>query len=247
MKKRLIFLTVLLPLVSLALFLRIFIGSLAAKPQVLDVGGSIATDTTWSLANSPYVITETVTVEAGVTLTIEAGVTIMTMDMGRYLIVQGHLDAVGTAVNPILFTSIDDLNTNSWTGPDIFGSANFENVIMRYADTALVISGNSGGDVFLENTLFEENSAHPIVAFTDALHRLKMNNVTFSNNVPNRVGIDRGDLLGDLLSLAGNVLLTPQPGLEAYEDLGNGSVPLLIIPQGITLTLAADTTLMRPR
>ncbi len=243
MKRAVIFITLFLPVVLLLGLGYAVNGRVQAKPQMVNVGGSISTDTTWTLANSHYIITDTVTVEAGATLTVEAGVTIMFM-VGQYLVVEGNLEAVGTAVDPILFTSIDDLNTNSWTGPDIWGSANFEHIIMRYADTALVISGSSGGNVFLGNSLFEENSAYPIVVDTEALHRLQMDNVTFSNNVPNRIGINRNNGIVDELSLAGSVLLTPQPGLEAYEDLGNGTVPLLNVPQGVTLTLAAGTTFM---
>ncbi|MCB9007275.1 MAG: right-handed parallel beta-helix repeat-containing protein [Ardenticatenaceae bacterium] len=243
MKRAVIFLTLFLP-ISMLLGLGYAVnGRVQAKPQMIDVGGTIATDTTWTVANSPYIITETVTVEAGVTLTVEAGVTVMTM-MDQYLIVQGHLEAVGTAVDPILFTSINDLNTNSWTGPDIWGSANFENVTIRYADIAVGISGSGGGDVLFGNSLFEENSSYPIVVDTDALHRLKMTNVTFSNNMPDRIGINRSGMAGDILDLAGDVLLTSQPGLEAYEDMDNGSTSLLNVPTGFTLTLSAGVTYM---
>lgn len=244
MKRAAIFLTLLLPVFLLLGLGYAVNGRVQAKPQLIDVGGSIATDTTWTAANSPYVITETVTVEAGVTLTVEAGVTIMTLDMGQYLDVQGHLEAVGTAVDPILFTSNNDSPANNRSGITVSGSANFANVTMHYAYTPLFISGSSGGDVYLENSVLEENLEYPIVVDTDALHRLKMNNVTFSNNVPDRVGINRSVDFTDKLDLAGNVLLTPQPGLEAYEDLGNGSTPLLNIPSGITLTLAAGTVFM---
>ncbi|VAW43067.1 hypothetical protein MNBD_CHLOROFLEXI01-472 [hydrothermal vent metagenome] len=210
MKRATIFLTLLLP-ISLLLGLGFVInGRIQAKPQMVDVGGSITTDTIWTVANSPYIITETVTVEAGVILTVEAGVTVMTSgDMGQYLDVKGHLEVIGTAVNPILFTAFDDLSTNRWSGIAVSGSANFDYITMRYAYTALFMSESSGGDVLLENSLFEENSVYPIVVDTDALHRLKMNNVIFNNNVPNRVGINRSGSAGDILELAGNVLLTP--------------------------------------
>ncbi len=59
-----------------------------------DVGGIIATDTTWDLAGSPYVMTSIVTVNPGVTLTIEPGVTVQGVN-GTVLIVEGDLQAVG--------------------------------------------------------------------------------------------------------------------------------------------------------
>ncbi|MBK7897134.1 MAG: hypothetical protein IPJ90_20070 [Anaerolineaceae bacterium] len=144
MKRAAIFLTLLLPVFLLLGLGYAVNGRVQAKPQLIDVGGSIATDTTWTAANSPYVITETVTVEAGVTLTVEAGVTIMTLDMGQYLDVQGHLEAVGTTVDPILFTSNNDSPANNRSGITVSGSANFANVTMHYAYTPLFISGSSG-------------------------------------------------------------------------------------------------------
>jgi hypothetical protein len=241
MKRATIFLTLLLP-ISLLLGLGFVInGRIQAKPQAVDVGGSIATDTTWTAANSPYIITETVTVDAGVTLTVEAGVTVMTSsDMGQYLDVKGHLEAVGTAVNPILFTAFNDLSANRWSGVAVSGSANFEYVTMRYAYTALFMSESSGGDLLLENTVFEENSVYPIIVNTDALHRLKMNNVTFNNNVPNRVGIETA---GGNLTLMGSPTLGAQPGLEGYEER-NMSPAVFSVPDGVTLTLEAGTNLM---
>ncbi len=240
MKKRLIFVAVFLPLLGLALFLRTFTGSVVAKPQMIDVGGSISTDTTWTFTNSPYIITDTVTVEAGVTLTIEAGVTVMTT-VDQYLIVLGHLEAVGTAVNPIIFTSIDNLPANNWSGITVSGSANFEHVTMRHAYTALFISNSSGGNVNMTDTTLEENLVYPIVVNTDALHRLKMDNVTFSNNVSNRVGIETA---GGNLSLAGSPTLEPQPGLEGYEELNTDIPTVFSVPAGITLTLEPGTNLM---
>ena len=40
------------------------------------VSGAITLDTTWTKANSPYMLTGTVTVNSGVTLTIEPGATV---------------------------------------------------------------------------------------------------------------------------------------------------------------------------
>ncbi len=69
-----------------------------------NVSGTIATTTTWTLANSPYVVTGAITVNSGVTLTIEAGVTVK-FNGGQYLDVNGTLVANGTTPAPITFTS----------------------------------------------------------------------------------------------------------------------------------------------
>jgi parallel beta-helix repeat protein len=80
------------------------------------VGGAISTDTTWTLSESPYIVTSSITVQGAdgddeiTTLTIEPGVEVR-FDPGVQLAVgyssgdPGALVAVGTAESPILFTS----------------------------------------------------------------------------------------------------------------------------------------------
>ncbi len=68
------------------------------------VSGAITTNTTWTLANSPYQVTGDIDVRAGVTLTIEPGVTVM-FDGARDMTINGTLLANGTAAQHIVFTS----------------------------------------------------------------------------------------------------------------------------------------------
>ncbi len=68
---------------------------------------------TWTKANSPYLVTDTITVPTGDTLKIEAGVTVNFQ--GHYkLYVQGVIEALGTETDSILFTA--DNHTNGWFG-----------------------------------------------------------------------------------------------------------------------------------
>ena len=69
-----------------------------------DVSGIISSNTTWTSANSPYVVTGSVLVSEEVTLTIEAGVTVG-FDSNNSLQISGELIAQGTSSNNIIFSS----------------------------------------------------------------------------------------------------------------------------------------------
>jgi len=74
--------------------------------------GSITVDTTWTAAGSPYIISNNLTVVAGVTLTIEPGVTLL-FDQGRGMTISGRLLAEGTEELPITFTR--NAGAATWT------------------------------------------------------------------------------------------------------------------------------------
>src|SRR5258708_8267226 len=77
--------------------------SFTAKSQT-NVSGGIYANTTWTLANSPYIVVDTVVVFPGITFTIEPGVTVKFAD-GKYMEVRGALIAAGTVADSITFTS----------------------------------------------------------------------------------------------------------------------------------------------
>ena len=89
-----------------------------------DVTTDIDTDTTWSLANSPYVLKDYIFVVSPATLTIEAGV-IVQADEGSgsaapaLVVTQGaKISAIGTAAKPIVFTSKLDNPVGTLTKDD---------------------------------------------------------------------------------------------------------------------------------
>lgn len=79
------------------------------------------TNTTWTLANSPYVLDGNVTVAAGATLTIEPGVIVKFNGQLRKMTINGTLSAVGTQTSLITFTSYQDDTAGGDTNGD--GSA----------------------------------------------------------------------------------------------------------------------------
>ena len=81
-----------------------------------NVSSNITTDTTWTKANSPYIVTGTVQVYPDVTLTIEPGVTVK-FNSGAGLTIGHKLIAIGNEYEPIIFTSnVSPPTVYDWTG-----------------------------------------------------------------------------------------------------------------------------------
>ncbi len=84
--------------------------ALAPASHAMGVSGTITT-TTWTKANSPYVVTDTITVPAGNTLTIEAGVDVRFYAQTE-LVVHGALHATGAPADTVRFIGL----YNGWSG-----------------------------------------------------------------------------------------------------------------------------------
>jgi len=110
------------------------------------VNGGIFTNTTWTLANSPYILNGSVVIFPGKTLTIEPGVVVKVVAQGTntgdllYIESRGTLVAEGTSSNPISFipeTTPTNPSEIVWTGIRIKGSqggtARFKNIVMNNA------------------------------------------------------------------------------------------------------------------
>jgi hypothetical protein len=143
--------------VALGLVLFLFLPS---AESATNVGWTIAADTVWTQAASPFVVTSDITVPAGVTLTIEAGVVVKLS--GTFITVQGTLRADATGAAPIVFTSLKDDaaggdtngdGTASSPAPNDWGRLVFEatstnnllsNVLVRYGGGNMLAVYTSG-------------------------------------------------------------------------------------------------------
>lgn len=78
------------------------------------IGGVVSANTTLTAIQSPYLVTNNLLVQEGITLTIEPGV-ILKFEEGIYLQIDGELRAVGTPTDTIVFTKNDNV-TEGWRG-----------------------------------------------------------------------------------------------------------------------------------
>ena len=126
-----------------------------------NVHGGIYNNTTWTLANSPYVVTDTIVVFPGVTLTIEPGVTVKFED-GKYVEVrQGSLIASGTASDSITITSNSASPTKGIYRGFVFNNPvaiTTDYCIFKYADNPLAYCCFTIDTLFIQHSYFYMNT-----------------------------------------------------------------------------------------
>jgi hypothetical protein len=127
-----------------------------------NVSGGIYSDTTWTLANSPYILVDTVVVFPNVTLTIEPGVVVEFADSIELEIRQAKLIAAGTPSDSITFTSTHSSLPGSYAGIYLNGgtvASVFKYCNFRYAATGISATKqtNDPDTVIIDNSIFEYN------------------------------------------------------------------------------------------
>jgi hypothetical protein len=104
-----------------------------------QVTSNITTNTTWTSAGSPYVISSGHSVTSSATLTIQPGTTVEFSGQVTSLTVDGNIVAQGTQASPVVFTSVQDPQGTGAAGQYSAvnvdsGNSNssFSHVIFRY-------------------------------------------------------------------------------------------------------------------
>lgn len=185
----------------------------------------ISENTTWTLANSPYIISGNVLVENGASLTIEPGVEVR-FDGDYYIQIEGKLVAEGTEDNMITFTSnAESPAPGDWSKIRIMGNADngssFKYCRIEYAYTAIVIDSivyYAAPDI--SNCIIQDSYLNGIEYYV-----VGDSTVTFHKRIDNNTILRTNDGIGmdihfDVNSL--NASLTISDNILRYNDGGIG-------------------------
>jgi parallel beta-helix repeat protein len=205
---------------------------------VTAVSGTISADTTW--AAGVFHVTGTVTVSSGVTLTIDPGV-VVKFNPSQALVVNGALWAVGTDLQPVVFTSFtDDAYGGDSNGDGVSsGTPGYWNSLQFYdsvddaatrLEHAIVRYGGTGGvgNVYLNRADF------PIVS----------NEITDSSNYGLFLDFSSSTVSGNLIADNGSHGLFLRrsgysPAVQGNEIRDNGNHG--IYSEGPTPALESNT------
>ncbi|WP_276134208.1 NosD domain-containing protein [Polluticoccus soli] len=125
------------------------------------VSGLIATNTTWTKANSPYIVNGSLAVDSTVTLTIEPGVTVR-VDSACLFYVDGRLIAEGTVTDSILFLPNNTANQTkyAWAGIKFRIKGKNDTSSIKYCrfERGYNAIMNEGTNLYVYNSVFRNNT-----------------------------------------------------------------------------------------
>lgn len=142
-----------------------------------EVAGIISQNTTWTIKDSPYVITDDILIKKGVNLIIDPGVVIKfkkgkgRTNMGGFAIInEGNIIAEGIPNNKIIFTSAEVTPQLGDWGTILTvngGSVKFNYVEVKYASSG--ISSENARSTVIENSHFHNNGTGVFLNKGDAI------------------------------------------------------------------------------
>jgi len=147
------------------------------------VEGHISQDTTWTLTDSPYIVTKDLIVDPGVTLTIMPGVEVR-FGGNFVLAVEGRLSAVGTSDKMITFTSNKlQPEAGDWNTIQFFNTTTQQSTVaysvVKYATHGITIQH---GNVEIRNCLINSNSQSGILAMGVNQATIKQSTIRSNQN-----------------------------------------------------------------
>jgi hypothetical protein len=158
-----------------------------------NVSGGIFANTTWTLANSPYIITNNIVVFPAVTLNVQPSVEIRVKgtnsgSLGYYIEARGVINMIGNASNKITVrtdTTIDSLS--AWQGFIIKtaqgGALNYDYVKFSNANYLFNYDLSSPNTLNLHNSEFNSSNVNPSLIKNSRF----ISNATAINNPSNGV------------------------------------------------------------
>lgn len=191
------------------LTLAILISTLIAFGQT-NVSGGIFSNTTWTVANSPYIVTDTIVVFPGVTLTIQPGVQVKFTSNTRLEIRQSRLIALGTITDSITFTS-NALSPTAGVWLDIFFNqsdySKFNYCNFYYADKS-ICPIDMYDTITIKNSTFKyNNTGLGCVVHSEII----IDSCVFKQNV---IGIQGGT---GRINMANSIVMQNQNGILSPE------------------------------
>ncbi len=216
-------------------------------------GGTLMLSGTWTRDDIPYTITNDITVEESAVLTIASGTTVQFQDRDDDLTVDGSLQAIGTAAQPITFTSDAVVKEpGQWGALTLRAGASasrldhvrveygggFRDEQLRIQDASPTLTqvtvhasrnagiGIAGGAPRIQNATFTENAGYAATATVTAFPQLI--GLSAEGNGGNSVGRSGG-------TVAATGTWT-QPGIP-YTIIND-----ITLAEAATLTIAPGTT-----
>jgi RHS repeat-associated protein len=183
---------------------------LASRPALaLTVGGEITTDTTWTLSDSPLLVTSNLTV-TGARLNIAPGVIVKFSPSVNFFFSNAVLNAQATVGQPIHFTSINDNSVGGATGSGSPATGDWATI---YFNTSSATLGNvhvryGGSQSFGSAMIYTYASS--TVTFTGGEASFSQTDAVFGDN-------------SSCLSISGTAF-TSNEGWAVNTD---GTIPLL--------------------